>query len=353
MLKFNLSATVSVCLPLAGNVFEGQKLTGSLFEMGFKISFLWKVFLYTGKCLPCIRISALLNIWLSRLRWQQNHLLLFALLVLVSVLHRVLSLHYLWHWCCDFTDSIHRRLRFAQGNLRVRRPGNGVILVGVMEGMMTVFIPLQSSDSQSSWSFILSFLEILCTQNLLSWVMFMSDPNDYEVQKENDWMTENEFINHNVFQCSLVSFSWSFDGGMKGALSKIANICWVSLSGVWRPKHVIHTIFIFSTYLFMFFFSFVTHLCFLEVTSRITKSVYGNTLQKVKANKVLKNCISAHTSKLENSIDVSGPYFQGSLQLLILTVEGKKMLDASSDSRSPGQLMSDTDCTWTPVEVFA
>lgn len=63
------------------------------------------------------------------------------------------------------------------------------------------------------------------------------------------------------------------------------------------------------------------------------------------------NCITAHTNKLENSIDVSGPYFQESLQLLLLTVE-ERMLDASSDSRSPGQLVSDADCTWTPVEVF-
>lgn len=55
----------------------------------------------------------------------------------------------------------------------------------------------------------------------------------------------------------------------------------------------------------------------------------------------------AADNKLNYSLFVSWSYFQESSQLLILTVK-EKMVD---DRSSPGQLMSDTDDTWTVVKM--
>lgn len=48
------------------------------------------------------------------------------------------------------------------------------------------------------------------------------------------------------------------------------------------------------------------------------------------------------------SADVSGPYFQTSSHLLILTVE-EKLPVAGSDGRSPGLPTAHIENTWTPV----
>lgn len=101
------------------------------------------------------------------------------------------------------TDSIHRRLRFAQGNLRVGWPGNGVILVGVMEGMMTVFIPLihRAADPLSLF-FFKDFMHSKFTELSHFYVW----PKRLWGAK-GEWLTFNMYWNSlitNVFQCSLV-----------------------------------------------------------------------------------------------------------------------------------------------------
>ncbi len=111
-------------------------------------------------------------------------------------------------------------------------------------------------------------------------------------------------------------------------------------------KHLLNTYFMEPSAFIMFLNRFIhvfVSICHPSVHPKRNLKNYkigiGKSLEKSK-EKCSKNCVVAHTNKLENSIDVSGPYFQESLQLLILTVE-EKMLDASSDSRSLGRLMSD------------
>lgn len=80
-----------------------------------------QVFLCTGNCLPAVEISAPLNIWISRLRWQQT--IYFCLLHwrLSVCLHRLPPLQYLCSRCCglltQFTEGcgLHKEIREWDG----------------------------------------------------------------------------------------------------------------------------------------------------------------------------------------------------------------------------------------------
>lgn len=123
MLKLNLSATVPL---MARSVFEGQKLTGSL-KMGFKANCLLsgQAPLCTGNCFPSVLISAQLNIWISRLRWQQT--IYFCLL----------------HWCLS---------QCCTGCLPFNICGSGVVTCWLNSQKAVVFTRKSESKMALKWS---------------------------------------------------------------------------------------------------------------------------------------------------------------------------------------------------------
>lgn len=113
----------------------------------------------------------LLNIWISRLRWQQ-------------------TIYLLW-----LTVSIHRRLRFAQWNLRVRWPWNGFWLrlwrewwpysllfevSQLIHFLILIFVLKYNRDSMYSKYTVLSHFH------------FWSGPYEYVVQIQN--IRKNTYI---------------------------------------------------------------------------------------------------------------------------------------------------------------